>query len=82
MGFIELLKAVVCALVDEPEEVDVQEFVGSTSTMVEIRTAREDVGKVIGRGGRLAEALRTVFQAIGMKDKTRYIIQIIDGRDM
>jgi uncharacterized protein len=72
-----LIEILVKALVDHPEQVDISELTTSDSTTYEIRVAEEDVGKVIGKGGKIASALRTVAKAAAMKDKTRVFVEIV-----
>jgi predicted RNA-binding protein YlqC (UPF0109 family) len=74
----ELIKLVAQALVDHPEQVEVFEVSGSTTTILELRVAREDMGKVLGKRGRHAEAMRTILGAAGKKLKKRVVLEIID----
>ncbi len=75
----ELLIYLAQGLVDEPEEVSVERFEEDDGTVVlELAVAREDYGKVIGRGGRTAQALRTVVRAAASEDKRRVVIDIVD----
>lgn len=73
----ELVEYLVKALVDKPDEVNVQETLGETVTIVEVRVANEDVGKVIGKEGRIANAIRTVAKAAGAKAKKRVSVEIL-----
>ncbi len=63
----ELVQYLVQALVDHPEEVQVTEVEGERSTVYEVRVAPDDLGRVIGKGGRIANSLRTVAKAAGSK---------------
>jgi uncharacterized protein len=75
----ELLIYLAQGLVDEPEEVSVERFEEDDGTVVlELAVAREDYGKVIGRGGRTAQALRTVVRAAAAEDKRRVVVDIVD----
>ena len=74
-GLIELL---VKALVDHPEQVDVSEVTSGDTVTYEVRVAQDDMGKVIGKGGKIANALRTVAKAAAMKDKTRVYVEIVE----
>jgi predicted RNA-binding protein YlqC (UPF0109 family) len=75
----ELLIYLAQGLVDEPDEVSVERFEEDDGTVVlELAVAREDYGKVIGRGGRTAQALRTVVRAAAAEDKRRVVIDIVD----
>jgi uncharacterized protein len=72
----ELVEAIAKALVDHPEEVQVKSVDGSQVTVLELRVHPEDLGKVIGRQGRTAKAVRTLLGAAGMKVKKRYTLEI------
>ena len=74
----ELIKYIVQALVDYPEQIDISETVGEQSTVLEIKVAKEDMGKIIGKQGRTAQAMRTILNAVSAKVKKRTIMQIID----
>ncbi len=74
----ELLLAIVQSLVDKPDEVQIKEVVGEHAHVLELRVAREDLGKVIGKGGAHASAIRTLMAAASGKDKKRYILEIIE----
>lgn len=73
----DLIEYLVKALVDDPTQVNIQEVEGAESTTYEIRVASTDLGKVIGKQGRIANALRTVAKAAAMKDKKRVYLEII-----
>ena len=73
----DLIEYLIKALVDEPEAVDIKEVVGGESTTYEIRVASVDLGKVIGKQGKIANALRTVAKAAAMRDKKRVYLEII-----
>jgi predicted RNA-binding protein YlqC (UPF0109 family) len=75
----ELLIYLAQGLVDEPDEVSVERFEEDDGTVVlELAVAREDYGKVIGRHGRTAQALRTVVRAAAAEDKRRVVLDIVD----
>jgi predicted RNA-binding protein YlqC (UPF0109 family) len=75
----ELLVYLAQQLVDEPERVEVEEFDEDDGTLVlELSVADDDYGKVIGRGGRTAQALRTVVKAAAVKDNRRVLIDIVE----
>ncbi|HXJ05337.1 MAG TPA: KH domain-containing protein [Candidatus Acidoferrum sp.] len=74
----ELVEAIAKALVDHPEEVQVRPVDGSQVTVLELRVHPEDLGKVIGRQGRTAKAVRTLLGAAGMKVKKRYTLEIVE----
>jgi predicted RNA-binding protein YlqC (UPF0109 family) len=75
----DLLEYLVRALVDEPERVSVEQFEEDDGTIVlELAVADDDYGKVIGRGGRTANALRTVVKAAAVKENRRVLVDIVD----
>ncbi|MDO8589322.1 MAG: KH domain-containing protein [Armatimonadota bacterium] len=73
----DLIEILVKALVDHPDNVDIREVSESDSVTYEIRVAEDDMGKVIGKGGKIANALRTVAKAAAMKDRTRVYVEIV-----
>jgi len=76
-----LVETIVKAMVDRPDEVEVHEVMGQRSCIIELVVAREDIGKVIGRRGANAHALRTILSAAGGKRKKRYVLEIVENRD-
>lgn len=74
----ELVERLAKALVDKPEEVVVHELQGAQTTVIELRVAKEDVGKVIGKQGRTAHALRIILGAASSKEKKNCILEILD----
>jgi predicted RNA-binding protein YlqC (UPF0109 family) len=75
----ELLVYLAQQLVDEPERVEVEEFEEDDGTLVlELSVADDDYGKVIGRGGRTAQALRTFVKAAAVKDNRRVLVDIVE----
>ena len=76
----ELVEQMVKALVDRPEDVVVTEVVGTHSSVIELKVAKEDIGKVIGKKGAPAQALRTIITAAGGKRKKRYVLEILEDR--
>ena len=74
----ELVEEIAKALVDRPEDVEVKSVDGSQVTVLELRVHPEDLGKVIGRQGRTAKAIRTLLGAAGMKLKKRYTLEILE----
>jgi predicted RNA-binding protein YlqC (UPF0109 family) len=74
----ELVEAIARALVDHPEEVRVRSVDGQQATILELRVHPEDLGKVIGRQGRTAKAVRTLLGAAGMKLRKRYALEILE----
>ncbi len=73
----ELVEYIAKALVDNPEEVTVNEIEGEQSVIIELKVAPEDMGKVIGKQGRIAKAIRTVVKAAATKENKRVIVEII-----
>jgi hypothetical protein len=78
MGSAEFLEYAVQNLVSEPERVNILEIPGGDETIIELRVDDADIGKVIGKGGSVARALRTVIGAIGLKENKSYNLEIID----
>jgi uncharacterized protein len=74
----ELVEAIARALVDHPEAVEVKSVDGSQVIVLELRVHPEDLGKVIGRQGRTAKAIRTLLGAGGMKLRKRYTLEILE----
>ena len=74
----ELLEEIAKALVDNPEDVQVTEVEGEQTTVLELRVRNEDLGKVIGRQGRTARAIRTLLSAAGMKVHKRFVLEILE----
>ena len=74
----ELVEFVVKSLVDAPDEVSVNVIEGEKSTILELKVAQEDVGKVIGKQGRIAKAIRTILSASAPRDGKRATLEILD----
>ncbi|MCK9523146.1 MAG: KH domain-containing protein [Proteobacteria bacterium] len=74
----ELVEYMAKALVDNPDEVQVAEIEGEQSAVIELRVSREDLGKVIGKQGRTARAMRTIISAASTKLKKRAVLDIIE----
>ncbi|GBF11645.1 KH domain-containing protein [Tepidibacillus infernus] len=73
----ELVEVLAKALVDHPDEVRVNEITGDKSIVYELSVAPEDMGKIIGKQGRIAKAIRTVVSAAAVKENKRVMIEII-----
>jgi uncharacterized protein len=73
-----LIEHIAKALVDTPGEVFIDEYEDGDETVIELEVAESDLGKVIGRSGRVARALRTVLNAAGSKQDKRYALEIIE----
>ena len=74
----ELVEFVVKSLVDAPDEVSDNVIEGEKSTILELKVAQEDVGKVIGKQGRIAKAIRTILSASATRDGKRATLEILD----
>ncbi|HNX41947.1 MAG: hypothetical protein BWY86_00119 [Candidatus Aminicenantes bacterium ADurb.Bin508] len=74
----DLVELVAKSLVDHPDKVNVTQLDGEQTTILELRVDPSDLGKVIGRQGRTARALRTILGAAGMKQRRRYSLEIIE----
>lgn len=73
----ELLESIARSLVDNPEYVSVNEIEGEKSLILELRVADDDMGKVIGKQGRIAKAIRTVMKAAALRNNKRVVVEII-----
>ncbi|MFH1315572.1 MAG: KH domain-containing protein [Candidatus Uhrbacteria bacterium] len=80
MKTVELVKHMVQAMVDHPDEVKVDEIMGQHSCVLELTVNQTDIGKVIGKRGVHAQALRTLIVAFGGKEKKRYVLEILEDR--
>ena len=74
----ELVENIVKKLVDKPESVVVTEICGEQATIIELRVAAEDLGKVIGKEGRTARSIRTLVHAAATKERKRAILEILE----
>jgi predicted RNA-binding protein YlqC (UPF0109 family) len=74
----ELIEYIAKALVDKPEEVSVRETEGERTTILELRVAQEDLGKVIGKEGRTARSMRVILNAAGTKLGERCVLEILE----
>jgi len=73
----ELVEFLIKSIVDRPEEVKVHQVEGERTIIFEVRVAPEDLGKVIGKGGRIADALRTVVKAAAMRERKKVSLEIL-----
>lgn len=78
MGIKELSKAIVKALVDYPEQVHVTEVAGGRMTVLELKVAKTDLGKVIGKQGQNAKAIRAILSAAAAKNQKRAVLEILE----
>ena len=74
----ELIEYIVKALVDNPEKVEVKEIAGQKSSIYELKVGEGDLGKVIGKEGRTAKAIRTIITAAAMKQGKRTVLEILE----
>ena len=74
----DLISVIAKALVDFPDQVTIQEVEGEETTVLELRVAKEDLGKVIGKQGKTARAMRTILNANATKLKKRAVLEIIE----
>ncbi|MEE9529751.1 MAG: KH domain-containing protein [Syntrophobacteria bacterium] len=74
----ELVEIVAKALVDNPAQVEVSEIAGRSILVIELKVAKEDMGKIIGKKGRNAQAMRTLLNAASAKLRKRVVLDIID----
>jgi len=74
----DLISYIAQALVDHPEEVSVTQVEGNQTSVLELKVAKEDLGKVIGKQGRTARAMRTILGAASAKIKKRTVLEIIE----
>jgi predicted RNA-binding protein YlqC (UPF0109 family) len=74
----ELIKHIAQSLVDNPDKVEVTEVIGKQTTVIELRVAKEDLGKVIGKQGRTAQAIRTILFAASAKGHKRAVLEILE----
>jgi predicted RNA-binding protein YlqC (UPF0109 family) len=77
-GMKELVRSIAQALVDRPDEVEVREVEGEKTTVLELKVAEADLGKVIGRQGRTARAMRTIVNAAATKLRKRAVLEILE----
>jgi predicted RNA-binding protein YlqC (UPF0109 family) len=74
----DLITEIVKALVDQPDQVSVTEIEGEHTNVLELKVAKSDMGKVIGRQGRNAQAIRTILNAAAAKTRKRFIMEILE----
>jgi predicted RNA-binding protein YlqC (UPF0109 family) len=74
----DLIASIAKALVDKPEEVMVTEIEGEQTSVIELKVAKEDLGKIIGKQGRTARAMRTILGAASAKIKKRSVLEILE----
>ncbi len=74
----DLVERIARALVDKPEEVMVSAIEGNQATVLELKVAKEDLGKIIGKQGRTARSLRTIIGAASAKERRRVVLEIVE----
>ena len=74
----ELILVMARALVDKPDEVEINEIEGDVTTILELKVAKEDLGKVIGKRGKTAHAMRSILNATATKLKKRAVLEIVE----
>jgi predicted RNA-binding protein YlqC (UPF0109 family) len=74
----DLLIKIVQSLVDNPEQVQITEIEGSQTTVLELRVAKEDMGQIIGKQGKMANAIRTVLNAASGKTRKKHVLEIVE----
>ncbi len=77
-SMVGLVREIACSLVDSPESVSVEAFADGEGTLLRLRVAPTDVGKVIGKQGRTARSIRTILSAASMKLKHRFALDIVE----
>lgn len=78
MDYKELVEYLVKSLVDQPDGVEIHQIEGEKSTILELSVAKDDIGKVIGKHGRIARAIRTVLSATATRSGKRIVLEILD----
>jgi predicted RNA-binding protein YlqC (UPF0109 family) len=78
MAMKDLVELIARALVDNPEEVMVTAIEGNQATVLELKVAKEDLGKIIGKQGRTARSLRTIIGAASAKERKRVVLEIVE----
>ena len=78
MTMKDLIERIARALVDKPEDVMVTAIEGNQATVLELKVAKEDVGKIIGKQGRTARSLRTIIGAASAKERRRVVLEIVE----
>ncbi|MBN1534360.1 MAG: KH domain-containing protein [Spirochaetes bacterium] len=78
MNYKDLVEFMVKSLVDNPDQVEIREVEGEKSTILELKVTKDDIGKVIGKHGRIARAIRTIINASATKSGKRVVLEILD----
>jgi len=75
---IDLMETIVKAIVDNPNDVVIKEVEGVTTSIIELHVAKEDLGKVIGKQGRIAQAIRIILIAASARFKKKFVLEIVE----
>jgi len=78
MNYKDLVEYMVRSLVDHPDDVEIREIEGEKSTILELKVTKDDIGKVIGKHGRIARAIRTIINASATNSGKRVVLEILD----
>lgn len=78
----DFVKIIIENLVDDIDAVSIKEMSGDSVNVIEVKVAKSDVGKVIGKSGKNAEAIRTIINCAAAKAQKRYVLQIVDGAEL
>ena len=74
----ELIRMIAQALVDRPDQVEVAEISGSNTLVIELKVAKEDLGKIIGKQGRNAQAIRHILSSVSAREHRRVVLEIVE----
>ena len=72
----ELVEYIICALLDDTTDVSVEQFSDEKATVISVKVPAEQIGKVIGKNGRIATSIRNIVKSISAKEKTKYVVKI------
>ncbi len=75
---LTLIESIAKAIVDKPDQVQVSEVEGESSIVIELRVAKEDIGKVIGKNGRTITAMRTILNATRAQKEKRHVLEVLE----
>ncbi len=76
----DLVQFLAQQLVNKPEAVDVKETQGDTASVLELRVAKEDLGRVIGKQGRTAKSIRTILNAVASRNSRKVVLEIVEDK--
>ncbi len=78
MSVKDLMKELIVAIVDDTDAVEISEIQGTRTTILELRVAKDDLGKVIGKKGRIAGSIRTILNATAAKQRKKFVLEIVE----